>query len=131
MAIDPEPQDVADFIAADWEGPVTMVNLLKFADQADYGDADEAPCSGSEAYGRYGELATPFLTGTGAHVVYRGDVHHMLIGDDTEAWDEVLIVRYPSHQAFIDLISNPDYHKIAHHRTAALSRAVLLASKAE
>jgi uncharacterized protein (DUF1330 family) len=131
MAIDPDPQDIASFVGADWEGPVTMVNLLQFADQADYGDADEPARSGLEAYALYAELAGPFVAGVGAELLYHGAVHHMLIGEDTEAWDDVLIVRYPSRQAFVDMISSADYHKITHHRTAALSRAALLATKTE
>ena len=38
MAVNPDPQDLANFVSTDWDGPLTMVNLLKFADPADYGD---------------------------------------------------------------------------------------------
>lgn len=34
--------------------PVMMINLLRYRDQADYGDrTDVTPCSGREAYRRY------------------------------------------------------------------------------
>ncbi len=129
MAVNPDPQDLASFVGADWEGPLTMVNLLKFADQADYADADEEPCTGAEAYARYGQLAGPYVIATGATILYQGMVQFKVIGDDSEDWDEVLVVQYPSRQAFIDMIGNPEYQAITHHRTAALSRAALLASR--
>ena len=129
MAVNPDPQDLANFVSTDWEGPLTMVNLLKFADQADYGDTDEEPCTGVEAYARYGQLAAPHVMASGATILYQGDVKFMLIGEDTEAWDEVIVVKYPSRQAFIDMVSNPEYQALTIHRTAALSRAALLPSE--
>ena len=43
-----------------------MVNLLRFAAEAAYPEGfDAEPCSGAEAYRRYGEAAQPFLEKVG------------------------------------------------------------------
>jgi uncharacterized protein (DUF1330 family) len=131
MSVDPTPTDLAAFVGADWDGPLAMVNLLKFADQANYGDRDEEPRTGIEAYALYGQLAGPYVVASGATILYRGPVLHKVIGDDSEDWDEVLVVKYPNRQAFIDMISNPEYQAITYHRTAGLARAGLLASRHE
>ena len=131
MSVDPTAEDLASFVGADWGGPLAMVNLLKFANQADYGSRDEPARTGAEAYDLYGKLAGPYVMATGATILYRGPVLHKIIGDDSEDWDEVLVVKYPNRQAFIDMISNPEYQAITYHRTAGLARAGLLASRHE
>jgi uncharacterized protein (DUF1330 family) len=40
----------------------------------------------------------------------------------------VLLVRYPSRQAFSDMVRNPEYQQITHLRTEAVSEAVLQAT---
>ena len=64
------------------------------------------------------------------HVLVDGlAVKHIVIGDEAEDWDEVLVVEYPSRDAFFDMVTNPDYMATTHHRTAALERSALIASK--
>lgn len=127
-AIAPTDDQLQAFLAADWQGPLTMINLLKFADQADYGEADEPARTGEEAYTLYSELATPFVMGVGGSLLFSSDISQVLIGEASENWDRCLIVQYPSRQAFVDMTSNPDYQAIAYHRSAALSRSALLPS---
>ena len=47
--------------------PVTMLNLLRFRDEAQYAAGeDDAPCSGREAYyARYAPVATPMVVARG------------------------------------------------------------------
>lgn len=78
------------------DGPLVMVNLLKFN-----------PDGGAEAYARYGEQAAPFLAKVGAKVRYLGRVAATVIGG--EEWDEVILVEYPSKAAFFEMTGNPDY----------------------
>ena len=46
-----------------------------------------------------------------------------LIGD--AGWDLVVLVEYPSRQAFLDMIGSAAYQEIGHLRTEALERAEL------
>jgi len=78
------------------DGPVIMLNLLRFA-----------PGGGAEAYRRYGEAAGPFLQKTGASIRYLGNVVATVIGGET--WDEVILVEYPSVSAFLEMTGDPDY----------------------
>ena len=44
------------------EGPIIMVNLLKFRDRAVYKDGRETDLSGREAYEIYGQAVSQYIT---------------------------------------------------------------------
>lgn len=93
-------EQISAIAKMDLEGPVVMLNLLRFA-----------PDGGAEAYARYAEAAQPFLERVGASVRFMGNVAATVIGG--EEWDEVVLVEYPSKQAFLDMIGDPEYpHEI-------------------
>lgn len=116
MAIDPTAEDIRRFVAEDDGGPVVMLNLLRFAD-ADRG-----------AYEAYAAATAPHLARVGATVVYAGLGSTAVIAEPGQSWDAVLLVRYPSRQAFLTMIKDPDYRQISRMRTAALREAVLAAT---
>lgn len=95
--------------------PVVMLNLLKFKKEG-----------GREAYFRYIKESGPFIQKVGAQVLYFGKARELLNG--TEDWDVVLLVQYPSRQAFLEMINHPDYLKVHRFREEALERAVLYAT---
>lgn len=114
MAIDPVGHDIKDFIASDPGGPVVMLNLLRFKP------------GGRETYDRYSAaVATTFLPKVGGEVVYAGDGGAALVAEDGQQWDAVLLVRYPSRAAFLEMVADPAYQEITHLRTEALAEAVL------
>lgn len=115
---------------ADWDGPLSMLNLLKFRSQAEYAEGEHEPCTGIEAYRRYGAVAGPFVAAVGGKRLFMGDAKFVVIGDEAENWDEVLIVQYPTKQAFFDMITNAAYQATTVHRSAALERSALIAMKA-
>src|ERR1044071_3203797 len=108
--VDPTGADLKRFLAEDDGGPVTMLNLLRFK-----------PDGGRESYNKYAKAIVPFLERVGGEVVYFGDGATPLVGD---AWDAVLLVRYPSRRAFSEMVADPDYQQITHLRTEALDAAV-------
>ena len=90
------------------DGPVVMLNLLKFREQANYpAGSPHAPCSGAEAYRRY---QTAFVENVGdvsrAEVVWEGKIDRPFIGDASQDWDKCLLVRYPSRQHFLAMMAN-------------------------
>lgn len=111
-------------------GPVVMLNLLRFAETADYSASPELapdePISGRAAYARYSEHTLPLLAAAGGRVIFSGSAEHFLIGPMEETWDHVLLVRYPSAQAFLGFASDSAYLAGAGHRTAALADSRLL-----
>lgn len=109
--------------------PVVMINLLRYRNQALYPPGFSAdPCSGSDAYARYSRDAIRFVQAVGGQVVWRGSAKAIVIGPTTERWDDALLVQYPSKQAFLQMIGNPDYQAITVHRTAALEDSRLIAT---
>ena len=116
MAVDPTGQDLKRFLAEDPGGPVVMLNLVRFKE------------GGRPGYERYSREVAPFLEGVGGSLLYAGDCSTALVAPDAHEWDALLVVRYPSRQAFCAMVANPDYQRITHLRTEALSDAVLQAT---
>ena len=92
--------------------PVVMLNLLAFR-----------PEGGRERYEEYGAAVAPLLERAGGRVVFLGNPAAALLGDGS--WDLVLLVEYPTRQAFLEMIGSPEYQAIAHLRTEALSKGEL------
>jgi uncharacterized protein (DUF1330 family) len=109
--------------------PVVMLNLLRFRDQADYppGSGIE-PATGRQAYERYSQLTFPHLRRVGGRPIWRADARACPIAPQGERWDEVILVHYPSREAFIRMISDPAYQAGTVHRTAALEDSRLIAT---
>ena len=105
--------------------PVVMLNLLACREQAVYDD-DSEPCSGRQAYARYSAQAIKHVAACGGEVVFMGAAQVPLVAPPHEQWDEVLLVRYPSIEAFVGMVMNPEYQAFAKHRTAALRDARLI-----
>lgn len=127
-AIDPTRESFkALFDRVPAEGPVVMLNLLAFREHA--ADPQGSPRrSGRAAYAAYSQAVAPLLARVGASVRWLADAHHALIAPPGEHWDEVLLVEYPSRDAFVSMIQSPEYKAIVHHRAAALKDARLIAT---
>ena len=129
-SIEPTRDQLDAFVQADLDGPVVMLNLLRYRDVADYSRSPElAPdedITGEQAYQRYSEAVVPHLQKVGGELRYLGEARPNVIGPEGEAWDAVLLVRYPSRDAFASMALDPDYLAIAGHRTAALADSRLI-----
>ncbi len=115
------------FLAADHEGPVVMLNVLKFKDRAT-GEASSGG-SGSDAYARYGADVTKLVEATGGRILYFGPVISTLIGTDDDDYDAVALVEYPSRDAFIEMASSQSYSEVAKNRSAGLAYQLLLPTR--
>lgn len=127
VSIEPTEAQVARLAtAADGDdGPVVMVNLLRFKERADGVDAGDG-ISGAEAYARYGAGVQRFLDAAGGRVVLATVARESVIGPYDGEWDMVLAVEYPSRRAFLEMISDPGYLEIHAHRAAALAESRLI-----
>jgi len=129
-SIEPSPEKLQSFLESGSDGAsIVMINLLRYREQANYpeGFAGE-PCSGREAYGRYGEVAIKTIAAVGGRMVWMGSVQATVIGPAGEEWDDAVLVEYPSRKAFLGMVSQPDYLAAAPHRTAALQDSRLIAT---
>ena len=111
--------------------PIVMVNLLKFRDVANYSAPDGARVlTGRDAYRRYSKAVVPLVFEVGGQPMWMGSARSTVIAPDEESWDEVVLVHYPSRQAFLRMIKSKAYQSIVHHRTAALIDSRLVETRA-
>jgi uncharacterized protein (DUF1330 family) len=101
----------------DVEGPITMVNLLRFE-----------PGGGSKAYGEYAAAFASLLEEAGGTFLYRGRVEATLVGDET--WHAVALVTYPSREAFLKIARSDAYRSIHPLRERGLAATRLFATRA-
>lgn len=96
-------------------GPVVMVNLLRLRDR--------------DAYRRYSEKTMPLIKARGGTVLWAGNGEAVALGDaQADAWDYIVLVRYPSRAAFLDMIGSADYASANLLREQAVARHVVVAS---
>jgi uncharacterized protein (DUF1330 family) len=122
MPIQPTRSQIDELVSSDHEGPVVMLNLLRFRDRSGDGGG-----SGRASYGRYGESVRSLLEAAGGRVLWQGRADSVVIGDDADAWDAVILVEYPSRARFLDMVSQPSYREVSDHRTNALVDSRLIA----
>ena len=116
MPVDPTGADLKRLLSEDPGGPVVMLNLLQFRED------------GVASYREYSDRIGPHLAEVGGEVVYAGNLDTALVAPDGWSWDAVLLVRYPSREAFTRMVANPAYQQITGLRTEALDEAVLQAT---
>jgi hypothetical protein len=102
------------------DGPVFMVNLLKFKDRAEYEDGRATTLSGREAYQIYGRAVTGILPMFGGQAIFAADVSFLSLGRVEELWDEVAIAAYPDRGSMVRMSFSPEWREAAVHRTAGL-----------
>ncbi|MGP2437894.1 DUF1330 domain-containing protein [Streptomyces sp. JW3] len=113
MAVDPSGTALSELGAHGPGEPFVMLNLLRFAPD------------GRASYEEYSRRAAVFLRRYGGELLYAGDGATPLVAEQGQAWDAVLLVRYPSREAFSRMVADPDYRKITPLRSRALTEAVL------
>lgn len=133
MAIEPDAQQFADVAAVaggDSDGPVVMLNLNRYRERALYeGEppgGGAADVSGHEAYMRYGVVAAAVLEGIGGRILWHTESTRTVIGDETDRYDEVIAVWYPSRAAFLQLATDEEIVPALAHRAAGLERAAII-----
>ena len=131
-SIDPTDDQLAALAdLPDAPEPLVMLNLLRYRDEAAYPEGfDAEPCSGRHAYRRYSAQAAPQLAAVGGRVLWMGSGRLSVIGPEGEGWDEVLLVEYPSREAFLTMLATPAYQAGVPHRRAALLDSRLIATSA-
>jgi len=131
-SVEPTSEQISALSALSGENaPIVMINLLRYRERAVYPDAfDAEPCSGREAYERYGEVALQRVASVGGKILWMGDVAATVIAPQAESWDDAVLVQYPTPRAFLDMIAQPEYQAVSPHRSAALADSRLIATRA-
>ena len=110
----------------DHDGPVVMVNLMRFRERSLDGCG-----SGWDAYLRYSALTVPMIKARGGTLLWTGDAKAVALGEpDGHQWDYLALVYYPSVAAFIDMMTSDDYEQRCDpHRTNGCAEHVIIAAK--
>lgn len=123
--IDPTRDAFTLFKGLDRTQPVEMLNLLRFREIAAYPDGRKV--SGEDAYKAYGRESAPVFSRVGGKIIWRGQPQVTLIGPADERWDMAFIARYPSANAFLEMVTDPHYQQNAvPHRQAAVADSRLV-----
>ena len=101
-------------------GPISMVNLLKYKDKAEYKDGRDTNLSGEEAYALYAMEVINYVEKYGGEFIFAGKVSRLMLGEVEEMWHAVAIAKYPNRKAMLDMTMDPEYQKIHVHRDAGL-----------
>ena len=117
----PNDEQMKGFMEPGHEGPIYMLNLLKFKEKAEYPDGRETDLTGAEAYGIYGQEVVGHLAKVGGAPMFSAAVERLMLGEVEELWDMTATAMYPSRKAMLEMISAPDYQASAVHRTAGLA----------
>ena len=127
ISTEPTESQLAEMAEADQESPFDMINLLKYRPVAVYdSETDNAVGrSGREAYQEYGLAVIPEIIGMGGSVVYMGTCDHQFVGDESQDYDDLIIVRYPSRRAYLEMFNSTEYQAAIKHRKAGLEHRVL------
>lgn len=127
--IDPTREQFDAFKDLDRSQPIDMLNLVRLHDTAHYPE-DHAlagqDLSGAQAYASYGKDTAPILEKVGGSILWRGGFDCTLIGPADEAWDVSFIAHYPSANAFLAMVTDPDYQRAVVHRQAAVRTSRLI-----
>ena len=116
----PNKEQMAGFFEGDINSPISMVNLLKFKEKAEYEDGRDNDLSGKEAYMIYGIEVQEHLKKVGGEIVFGGEISRLMLGEVEDLWDNVAVARYPSRTAMLEMMMNPDYQESEKHRSAGL-----------
>jgi hypothetical protein len=107
---------------AEDDGPIWMVNLMKYREVADYGGEGPA-ISGRQADDEYTPRES--LKAIGAEIVFAADVDTQLLGDSPK-WDRVGIVKYPTKRSFIEMQSRADFKDKHVHKDAGMEQTIVM-----
>ena len=122
--LDPSDRNVEALFSRQISGPVTMLNLLRLREIADYVAtpdlAPDSPISGRKAYDKYIEHTLPYLHASGGELLYLGVGGDYLIGPAGRGWDFVMLVRQSSLEEFLAFAFDDAYLEGVGHRTAAV-----------
>jgi len=142
-----EPAEQAAFLArmrafglADDGRPVYMLNAMRYYPELKRGPGMEGVRgTPRQANAIYEKAVMPILFRLGAYPLFGGETmvvradgkaHSNLDGFDPaiDDWSRILVVRYPNRRAFFELLSDPQWLKVAPYKVAALEIALVPAS---
>lgn len=116
-----DPSHIQKMMEKGPDGPIFMINLLKFKERAEYPNGRETSLTGREAYAIYAEMVAKVLPEFGGRLVLGADTTFLALGQVEELWDEVAIAVYPERSAMIKMSGSEAWQEAGVHRAAGLA----------
>src|SRR6202022_1527790 len=113
--IEPTPADLEKFRKGDDGRPFVLVQLLRFTE------------GGRDKYLQYSATVQPILRALGAQVLYAGECVEPLVAGEGQAWDAIVVVRYPSRSAYLQMLGDPGFRATRDRGRAPRAKAVFCA----
>lgn len=110
--INPTKDQIEDLKKNPIEGKVYMINLLSFKGK-----------EGKRNYEKYGQVALRSVSLLGGQLAFMGNV------ENTDSWDQLAIVEYPSTKLFLNLLAMPGYAEATFYRSMGLEKTILVISE--
>jgi uncharacterized protein (DUF1330 family) len=111
MPIEPTAEDLRRLAASEDKGPFVLAQLLRFAE------------GGRDAYLSYSREAQPILRGRGVQIVYAGECIQPLAASADQSWDAIVLIRYSSRAAYLELLEDEAFRRVAEARRKSLRDA--------
>ena len=127
--IDPGREAWEVFKSLPRDQAIQMLNLIRLKARAEYPEGHPEhgkELTGLDAYRAYGRTTAAIFRRLGGRQVWAGKPQVMVTGPEHEAWDIAFIAEYPSADAFIAMVRDPEYRELVAHRTAAVADSRLL-----
>ena len=119
ISLYPTREQIQALLADPAQGPVVMVNLLRFKP------------GGEAAYRRYADAMRKLVEGRGGRFLWSGRVTAQVVGSGGEGFEIVGLVEYPSRKDFVEIATSKEVAAIGVHRSEGLEGQWLLATTAE
>ncbi|MHA1671089.1 MAG: hypothetical protein ACTSV5_11025 [Promethearchaeota archaeon] len=129
----PKKEQFSRLLTEEDGNPVIMLNFLRFFPVAKYSAEFKGKHkkneTGEQAYNRYSQHAMKAVANLGGHLDYVGFVEETLMGEKTDKWDVIGLMRYPTHLAFRKMFNFKDMENGGIYRDAGLERTITIALK--
>ena len=117
----PNEAQIKGFLEPDAQGPICMVNLLKFKNVAEYEDGRDTSLTGAEAYHLYEQGVKKILQRVGGYIGFKGEVERLALGEVEDLWDMVGLAVWPSRRVMLEVMQSKEMQEISEHRSAGLA----------
>jgi uncharacterized protein (DUF1330 family) len=111
MPIEPTAEDLRRLAGSDDKGPFVLAQLLRFVE------------GGRETYISYSREAQGILRDRGVQIVYAGECIEPLAASKDQTWDAIVLIRYPSRAAYVEMLADDAFLRIAEIRRKSLRDA--------
>lgn len=128
--VNPSRENFDRFKALPRDKPIHLLNQIRFREAAAYPEGHACAglgWSGERAFAEYFRLVVPFIERLGGGIVWQGTFESMITGPEQFEWDIVFVMGFPRADAFLALVSDPEYKaQVVDHRTAAVQDSRLV-----